>query len=173
MPYVNAITHLTKELGAEKEKSHADLTRLTKELGAEKEKSHADLTRLTKELGAEKEKSNADLTRLTKELGAEKEKSHADLTILTKDLSDTKHQFYTASLRSNEAMAQLVSGRDTEMKAMRGEIDTLNKTVLRISLDHKLEIEHLHRFHHRRLLEAGAQPAEAVVAGEQLNDLWF
>lgn len=72
---------------------------------------------------------------------------------------------YTQTIQSNEKMMEFISGRDSQTSHLHRDLDTLNKTVLRLVGNHKMEVEHIRRSHHRRLLEVGVHATGHAVAG--------
>lgn len=85
------------------------------------------------------------------------------------ELTRVKNQHHTELTRvkeqhHTETMA-LISERDSQISILRRDLDGLNKTTLMRMGVHKTEVEHIRRFHHRRLLDSAALATGNVVAG--------
>lgn len=103
------------------------------------------------------------------ELTRVKEEHRAKMTEATEQhramITRMQKLHYTQSIQSNEKMMEFISGRDSQTSHLHRDLDTLNKTVLRLVGNHKMEVEHIRRSHHRRLLEVGVHATGHAVAG--------
>lgn len=99
-----------------------------------------------------------EIARLSGDLSTVKDQHHDEISLIN-------DQHNTRNARSQKQLMQLIVARDSQIKAMRGELDAMNKKVLDVVNKHALEVKNLQIFHHRRVLMANGGAGEKVIEG--------
>lgn len=125
-----------------------------------------EIARLDGVLSGIKEANHFDTSRILEEhhveIGRLNEQHHVEIARLN-------DQQNTRNARSHKQMMQLMASKDSQITAIRGELDAMNKKVLDAIKIHSTEVKNLRAFHHRRMLRPTGNDSEKMIEGNRLS----